>query len=126
MFRYASHIIFLENGLKITIIIVSQPYLSQIEMGFVSYPNKVNHAIESCDFLLYQHGENGIPGNDYAFSFVANGERFVGKFMTISECEHFKGNNVESRLVERFMTCEINGIPGRALCEWQYKNTHTN
>lgn len=120
--RYVSHSIHLDNGIKASILVYSLPYLTQIEVGFVSNPDKTNHAIESCNFKLYQHGENGRPGKDYGFTFKANGETFDAKFVTEYQSEHFKGNMREARVLERFMTCEVNGIRGRALCEWNYNN----
>lgn len=120
--RYVSHSIHLDNGIKASILVYSLPYLTQIELGFVSYPNKTNHAIESCNFKLYQHGEKGTPGKDYGFTFNANGEIYDAKFVTEYESEHFKGNKREARILERFMTCEVNGIRGKAFSEWNYNN----
>lgn len=47
-------------------------FYCRIVVGFVTDATSgTNMAISDCDFELYQHGENGIPAKDYAFTFAA-------------------------------------------------------
>lgn len=123
MYRYAFHMMYLENGFRAILGVICQPCTtSHLEVGFVALPNKKVYPIDSSNLLLYQHGEKGNPGNDIGFTFSANGEQYDVKVSTKYECEHFKGNDKEARLVERFNNYEVNGIKGRGISEWQYRN----
>jgi hypothetical protein len=123
MHRYAFHMLYLEDRTRVSLGVVSQPATtSLLEMGYVVLPDKSIHYIENCNLVLYQHGENGTPGKNYAFSFNANNETYDVRINVIYESFHFKGNNVEARLIERFVECEVNGMKGRGVSEWQYNN----
>ncbi|XP_063239750.1 uncharacterized protein LOC134540767 [Bacillus rossius redtenbacheri] len=70
--RYVLHVMFLENDLRVAVVVVSQPCtFSRLESGFVNTPEGDIHPLEWCDFELYQHGEGGTPPTDYAFQFKA-------------------------------------------------------
>ncbi|RZC38423.1 uncharacterized protein BDFB_007358, partial [Asbolus verrucosus] len=123
MHRYAFHMMYLQDGTRVSIGIVSQPVTtSLLEMGYVVLPNKTLQCIDSCDLLLYQHGEKGNPGKNYAFSFQANKQTYEAKIQVIYESFHYKGNNIEAKLIERFIECEVNGIKGKGISEWHYNN----
>lgn len=122
MHRYAFHMMYLDNGMRISVGVICQPCTtSHLEVGYIALPNKKLHPIDSCDLLLYQHGEKGNPGKNIGFSFEANGVTYDVKVKTAYECEHFKGSDSEARLIERFNTYEVNGIKGQGISEWQYK-----
>lgn len=115
--------LYLKDGTRVSLGVVSQPCTTSIlEMGYVVLPDKSIHCIDSCDLVLYQHGENGTPGSNYAFSFSANNETYEARIKVIYESVHFKGNNIEARLIERFIECEVNGMSGKGISEWQYNN----
>lgn len=123
MHRYIFHMFYLSDGTKISIGVVSQPCsASHLEMGFVSKPDKTVHAIDSCDLLLYQHGENGQPPKNISFSFTANDIIYEASVNVVYEAIHYVGNNTEAKMVERFTECVINGVPGYGIAEWHYNN----
>lgn len=123
MHRYSFNMLFLENGLTAVVGIVSQPCTtSQLEMGYVVQTNKEIHAIEFCNFELYQHGENGRPPINYGFTFIANGVIYDANIHIEHEDLHYKGLNDEAKLYELFAQVDINGIKGRGICEWHYNN----
>lgn len=43
----------------------------RLYLGYVCTPHGHIYPLKWCDFLLYQHGENGKPPKDYAFQFIA-------------------------------------------------------
>lgn len=123
MHRYIFHMFYLSDGTKMSIGVASQPCTaSHLELGFVSKPDKSVHAIDSCDLILYQHGENGKPPKNLSFSFTANGEKYEASVEVEYEAVHFVGNNREARMVERFIKCTVNGVTGRGISEWHYNN----
>ncbi|KAJ3663774.1 hypothetical protein Zmor_008001 [Zophobas morio] len=126
MHRYVFHMLYLENGTRVSIGLVSQPATtSLLLMGYVVPADKSIHCIENCDLVLYQHGENGTPGKNYAFCFETDNETYDAKINVIYEAFHFKGNNTEAKLIERFIECEVNGVKGKGVSEWHYNTTRT-
>ncbi|XP_063239942.1 uncharacterized protein LOC134540860 isoform X3 [Bacillus rossius redtenbacheri] len=124
MHRYSFHMLFLESGLRATIGVICQPCTgSVLETGYVYSPDGDVQPLEWCDLKLYQHGEGGTPPVDYAFQFRAGGQVYTAQLMEESRAEHYKGWRWEARLVERFLTCRVNGVPGRAVSEFHYRST---
>lgn len=116
---------YLTDGTRITVGVVSQPCTtSHLEMGYVVLPDKSIHSIDSCDLLLYQHGENGIPPQNLAFSFTAGGQTYVVSVEVEYESVHYKGNDVEAKMFERFLKYNVNGVTGRGISEWHYNNVN--
>lgn len=125
MHRYIFHMMYLSDGTRISVGVVSQPSTtSHLEMGYVILADKSIHAIDSCDLLLYQHGEDGHPPKNLAFSFKAGGRTYE---VSVDEVEyesvHYKGNNTEAKMFERFVKYHVNGVSGRGISEWHYNNT---
>lgn len=124
MHRYIFHMMYLSDGTRVSIGVVSQPCTtSHLEMGYVVLPDKSLHSIDSCDLLLYQHGENGKPPKNLAFCFKANGRIYE---VSVDEVEyesvHYKGNDIEAKMFERFLKYRVNGVTGRGISEWHYNN----
>ncbi|KAJ8978566.1 hypothetical protein NQ317_012090 [Molorchus minor] len=121
MHRYIYHMFYLSDRTKISVGVVCQPCTtSSLGMGFVNHPSGKIDAIESCDLLLYQHGENGILNKELCFAFVADGITYEVKIKYDHDEVHYKGRNGEAKMHERFLTCEVNGVPGRGISEWHY------
>lgn len=121
MYRYIYHVIHLSDKKRISIGVVSQPCTSSyLEMGYVCYPEGRIDPIQECDLLLYQHGENGHLPDALCFTFHTEENIFEVKIKYEIDAEHFKGTNEECKMCERFFTCEVNGIDGRGISEWQY------
>lgn len=124
--RYAMHFINLENGDKISVGIISIPFIYSrysvfwkmiwfffeynwntnyictysIEVGFITIGSTgLNYPITACNLRLYQHGEQGDPPKDYAFSFAA------GKHFEIK---------IYSRLINLFLQPKDN-----TSCKWK-------
>lgn len=93
-------------------------------MGYIVHPNGKLEAIDSCDLLLYQHGESGILNKELCFTFVANGTTYEAKVNYEYDVVHYVGNDIEAEMNERFLACEVNGIPGRGISEWHYNNVN--
>nr|CAD7260836.1 unnamed protein product [Timema shepardi] len=124
MHRYAFHMLFLENGMRASIGVICQPCTcSLLESGYVYTPNGELHPLEWCDFKLYQHGEGGTPPVDYAFQFKAGGTVYTVKAKEINQSIHFKGWKWEARMVERFLTYEVNGVLGKGVSEFHYHSS---
>nr|CAD7403027.1 unnamed protein product [Timema cristinae] len=124
MHRYAFHMLFLENGMRASIGVICQPCTcSLLESGYVYTPNGDLHPLEWCDFKLYQHGEGGTPPVDYAFQFKAGGTVYTVKAKEINQSIHFKGWKWEARMVERFLTYDVNGVLGKGVSEFHYHSS---
>ncbi|CAH1170000.1 unnamed protein product [Phaedon cochleariae] len=123
MHRYIYHMFYLSDRTKIAIGVVSQPSTtSLLEMGFVNHPDGRLDPVESVDLVLYEHGEDGVMPAEMAFTFVAGGETYDVRVEYVQEAVHYKGSDIEARLHERFIVCEVNGVPGRGISEWHYNN----
>ncbi|KAJ8912966.1 hypothetical protein NQ315_000022 [Exocentrus adspersus] len=92
------------------------------EMGFIVHPNGEMDAIDTCDLLLYQHGEDGTISKELCFTFTANDFIYEVKVQYEHDFVHYVGNDIEAKMNERFLTCEVNGVPGRGISEWHYNN----
>ncbi|XP_049957988.1 uncharacterized protein LOC126474556 [Schistocerca serialis cubense] len=124
MHRYAFHMFFLENGMTATIGVICQPCTgSMLETGYVYTPEGDVLPVEWCDLKLYQHGECGIPPVDHAFSFKAGSTVYHAQVNVEYLSTHYVGWKWEARMVERFIKCTVNGIPGRGVSEFHYHNS---
>lgn len=124
MHRYIFQMFYLENQTRIVLGVVSQPRTgSHLEMGYVIHANGKVDAIDTCDLLLWQHGESGRPSDDLCFTFVAGDHIYECKVKYDLTASHFVGNNVEVKMYERFLSCEVNGVKGKGISEWNYSNT---
>lgn len=125
MHRYIYHMFYLEDGLRISCGVVSQPCTaSYLEMGFVNHPEGRIDPIESCDLLLYQVAENGILPKEICFTVTAKSMVYEIKVTYLYDAVHYKGEDEEIRMCERFHKCEVNGVPGRGISEWTYNEKH--
>ncbi|KAK3921904.1 6-phospho-beta-galactosidase [Frankliniella fusca] len=123
MHRYAFFMIFLEDGTMASVGIINQPCTcSTMESGYVYTPEGKNYPLEWCDFKLWQHGEQGTPPTDCAFSFKAGETVYRVKAHVEDFGVHYVGWRWEARMVERFITYEVNGIRGRGVSEFHYHN----
>lgn len=60
---------------------------------------------------------------DHAFQIkVADGEIYTIEIMVKHQPTHYVGTNWEARMVERFVDCKVNGIPGFGFSEFHYRN----
>ncbi|XP_050673049.1 uncharacterized protein LOC126970948 isoform X1 [Leptidea sinapis] len=122
--RYVYHFIFLDNDDFIAVGTVSQPcVLSHLTIGY--YCRKIDQsvkAIDSSDFQLYQHGENGNPPKDYGFIFSIGHQSYAVKVQAYDEVSFFIGKEREAKFYERWSNIEVNDIKGRACVEWHYNN----
>ncbi|XP_050301318.1 uncharacterized protein LOC126739604 [Anthonomus grandis grandis] len=124
MHRYIFQMFYLENQTRIVLGIISHPVTaSHYEMGYVVHANGKIDAINSCDLRLWQHGESGRPSDELCFTFVAGNHTYECKVKYDFTAAHFVGNNTEVKMYERFLTCEVNGIKGKGISEWNYSNT---
>ncbi|XP_050396297.1 uncharacterized protein LOC126814892 isoform X2 [Patella vulgata] len=121
--RYAIHFIWLETGLVAQIGVLCQPQIfTHLKIGYVSFPNADMVPITDVDLKLWEIGESGEPPEHYSFSFWADGQKFdveVNGGMTLVWYHHEDRGN---KILERFSTFKINGIPGRGLTEYCYRN----
>ncbi|XP_019878954.1 uncharacterized protein LOC109606860 [Aethina tumida] len=125
MHRYIFHMFYLEDGTRVSLGVISQPCTSShMTFGFMIDANKRMFAIDSCDLLLYQHAEDGTPPNNLAFTFVANKTNYEAKIKYDVTAVHYVGNDVEAKMHERFLSCEINGVKGKGISEWHYNNVN--
>ncbi|KAG5862648.1 hypothetical protein JTB14_018122 [Gonioctena quinquepunctata] len=123
MHRYIFHMFYLSNKVKISIGVISQPTTSShLEMGWVNHPDGRIHPVESTDLILYEHGENGVLPKELCFTFVAGGETYDVKVRYLHETMHYKGNDSDALMHERFTECQVNGVTGRGISEWHYNN----
>lgn len=123
MHRYIFHMFYLENQTRITLGVICQPCTaSHLEMGYVVQANGRVDVIESCDLLLWQHGETGKPSDELSFTFTAGDVIYECKVQYDLTVSHFVGNNEVVKMYERFLTCEINGVKGKGISEWNYNN----
>lgn len=120
--RYLMHFFSLENDDRITVGVISIPStFSSITVGFISKGSR-NIPIDSCDLLLYQHGESGTPPVDYAFKFTADGKDYVVQVHGYLAPEFYLGVENECRIVEMMSKFTVNGVRGWGAAEWQYRN----
>ncbi|KAL1518057.1 hypothetical protein ABEB36_001738 [Hypothenemus hampei] len=125
MHRYIFQMLYLENQCRLILGLVSQPCTaSHYEMGYVVLPNGKIDAIEECDLKLWQHGESGNPSEELGFVVVAGKHTYECKVQYETTVAHYVGNNVQVKMYERFGTCEVNGIHGKVIAEWNYSNTN--
>ncbi|XP_068238001.1 uncharacterized protein [Palaemon carinicauda] len=121
--RYALHMFTTVDGVQVNVGIVSQPLTcSQLELGYICAEGKIM-AVSSVDFPLWQHGENGHPPSEYAFSFIAGGQEYVVEVCIIESPQFYIGWEWEARLVEQFATFKLNGKKGWGVTEWHYRHT---
>lgn len=123
MHRYAYFMFFLEDGSRFSLIHVNQPCTgSNLKVGYVCLPNGKYVPVDSSDFELYQHGENGTPPKECAFQVEAGEQRYTIQVEVVDQAEHFVGNNWEARMVERFIDVKVNGVRGYGVSEFHYNN----
>lgn len=117
---------YMDDNTRICCGVISQPCsISHFEIGYVIHEDKQIHPIQECDLMLYQHGEDGNPPKQLAFSFVSNNESYDCKITYLHDSVHYKGSDIEAKLYERFFTCEVNGRRGKGISEWHYNNMKT-
>ncbi|XP_054287744.1 uncharacterized protein LOC129003474 [Macrosteles quadrilineatus] len=121
--RYVFHMIFLEDGTKAAVGVICHPTnCSVLQTGYVVLNTGLIHPITWCDFKLYQHGENGTPPKDYAFSFKAGKKLYTVEVKVEHESVHYLGWKWEARMVERMVVYKVGGVRGRGVSEWHYKS----
>ncbi|XP_075973431.1 uncharacterized protein LOC142974794 [Anticarsia gemmatalis] len=122
--RYVYHFIFLENGDSMAVGSVCQPsVLSHLTIGYLCrQSDQTVFPVESCDFKLYQHGENQIMPKDYGFVFSAGKETYGVRIQVNDEESFYIGKSREAKFYERWCTVDVNGVKGWACVEWQYNN----
>ncbi|RVE44733.1 hypothetical protein evm_010637 [Chilo suppressalis] len=122
--RYVYHFIFLENGDCMAIGAVSQPaILSHLTIGyFCRHSDQTVHPIDSCDFHLYQHGEQQVLPKDYGFVFKTDGQLHSVRVLVNDEETFYIGKDRVAKFYERWCDVEVNGVKGCACVEWQYNN----
>ncbi|CAH1101956.1 unnamed protein product [Psylliodes chrysocephalus] len=121
MHRYIYCMLYLSDHTVISMGVVSHPSITtHLEMGFVNHPDRPFDAIESIDLRLYEHAENGKMPKELNYTFKAGGKLYDVKLKFIHDAKHYKGSNEEAIMNERFLECEVNGIPGRGISEWHY------
>ncbi|KAI4471094.1 eg:bacr7a4.20 protein [Holotrichia oblita] len=124
--RYIFHMFYMDDNTRICCGVISQPCsISHFEIGYVIREDKQIHPIQECDLMLYQHGEDGNPPKQLAFSFVSNNESYDCKIEYLHDSVHYKGSDIEAKLYERFFICEVNGRKGKGISEWHYNNMNT-
>lgn len=69
-------------------------HLFRLTLGHV-YTKKDNilRPIKFCDFQIYQHGENGVPPVDYAFTFKTG--KFKNSFIQMLTSNRIKYINIQ-------------------------------
>ncbi|XP_018336128.1 uncharacterized protein LOC108744721 [Agrilus planipennis] len=123
MHRYIYHTIFLTDDTRISVGVISQPCTSSyLEMGYVITKDRKFHPIKDCDLILYQHGEGGTPPKEICCSVITDKDTYHILAISQRDAVHYKGDDVEARMVERFMTYEVNGLKGWGISEWHYNN----
>lgn len=123
MHRYIYHVLHLNDGTRISVGVVSQPCTSShLDMGYVLLSNNDLYPIIDCDLKLHQHGENGIPPRNLAFSITTAVRTYRIKVQVELDETHYKGSDVEAKLIERFVRCQVNGVEGRGISEWHYNH----
>lgn len=122
MHRYGLHMFATKDGLQGNVGIICQPATcTQLEMGYIYEDGKML-PVSRVNLPLWQHGENGHPPSDYAFSFVAGGKQYVVEVSVLEAPEFYIGWEWETRVVERMATFRINGRKGWGLAEWEYRH----
>ncbi|RZB94432.1 uncharacterized protein BDFB_004454, partial [Asbolus verrucosus] len=94
-----------------------------LTIGYVySAEDKKIYAVKSCDLQLYQHGEDGNPPKDYAFTFEAGKKLYTIQVNVLHSPHFYISKDWESKIVERLCTFSVNGVKGWGAAEWQYRN----
>ncbi|XP_019761870.1 uncharacterized protein LOC109538883 isoform X2 [Dendroctonus ponderosae] len=124
MHRYIYQMFYLENQTRIVLGLISQPSTgSHYEMGYVVHANGKIDPIISCDLRLWQQGESGLPTDELCFTFEAGEHIYECKSKYHKTVAHFVGNNEQVKMYERFGGCEVNGVKGQVISEWNYNAT---
>ncbi|KAK3863648.1 hypothetical protein Pcinc_030611 [Petrolisthes cinctipes] len=122
MHRYGLHMFTTEDGIQGNVGVICQPATcSRLEMGYI-YREGQMEPVTGVDLTLWQHGENGHPPNDYAFSFTAGGKQYMVEVSVLEAPEFYIGWEWETRVVERMATFRVNGEKGWGLAEWDYRH----
>ena len=69
------------------------------------------------DLPLWQHGECGGAPLDYGFRFKAGGVWYEVLVKVVDFAEVYMGWEWEARILERFCTYRVNGVPGWGVSE---------
>ncbi|CAG0913305.1 unnamed protein product [Notodromas monacha] len=99
-----------------------------MEAGFIMTPSGEIIPLEKLDFPIWQHGEGGNAPQDYGFTITAgkSGKLYDVQINTIEddlfETELRFGWEWESRVIERYSKCTMNGVKGWGVTEWAYRN----
>jgi hypothetical protein len=56
---------------------------------------------------------------EFAF---AGGHEFQVQVSVVAQSTHYLGTEMEARNTERFVTYDIDGVPGIGISEWNYRN----
>ncbi|GAB6023464.1 hypothetical protein CHUAL_008243 [Chamberlinius hualienensis] len=123
MHRYGLHSVYVEDGTKFCVGIISHPDIfSVFEMGYLYTPDGRLFGVNSCNLELWRHGEEGTPPVDYSFNFKAGGRDYRVDCKVIESPEVFIGPQWEARVVERMCTYRVNGKRAWGFAEWEYRH----
>ncbi|XP_017781791.1 PREDICTED: uncharacterized protein LOC108566434 [Nicrophorus vespilloides] len=121
--RYVLHYINVDNGDKISVGSISMPIaFSNLSVGhvFEAKTGKMQ-SISKSDFKLYQHGEDGVPPKDYAFTIKLGKVTYVIEVEVEEGFEYYRGNN-EVKMIENSCKFRVNGRRAWGSIEWLYRH----
>ena len=102
--------------------------------------------IDQCDLELANHGESGVPPEEYAFAIKAGQKIMFKHFSLVIQFQffphhlggyeyfvevkakvraaHYLGEDLEAKNIELFTNYKVNGVPGSGIVEWNYRNVN--
>lgn len=124
-YRYVLHFFTTENGDRFMVSKICAPItFSRLSMGYVcTAEEKKIVPITWTDFELFQHGEGGLPPNDYAFLVKsADGIEYTVQVQATDSAHVYISKDWEAKVVENLCNFKVNGVNAWGCAEWEYRN----
>lgn len=121
--RYILQYFAFDDGSHLAIHLVSlQPTMSHLITGFVSDKDGNKIPIYACDRPLYTIGEDGQPPEKYDFTLTAGARQLHVECEMVQAPYYYCGWNKEAKLHVYMCKAKLNGVEGRGMCEFEYRN----
>lgn len=120
--RYILQYFAFENGDRVGCMIVSMPNtMTNLVCGYLMNGKDTKHAIYGTDKWLYEIGEDSPP-DSYELLFCAGDRKYRLEVELVEKPLYYCGWEWQAKLFSTMVKAKLDGVPGRGMCEFEYRN----